>query len=45
MDKLIVSNGWGVKYRVNQIKETLAAFDEVFDKHKYPKKQYRSLQR
>lgn len=45
MDNLIISNGRGVEYRVNQIKETQAALDEVLDKHKYPKKQYRNLQR
>ena len=44
MDKLILSNGRSVEYRVHQTYETLMAFDKVCDKHKYPRKEYRSLQ-
>lgn len=45
MDKLTVVNGRGVEYRVHQTHETLVAFDKVCDKYKYPKKEFRSLQR
>lgn len=43
MDKLTVVNGKGVEYRVHQTYETLMAFDKVCDKHKYPRKEHRSI--